>query len=329
MGERRHFKAKRTSLFGSENEENPPEDNSFKTSSKLTINKNELKSINYGDWWKPTEKASVVEIKPSFFGRTRVVDNFSLNEIEGFKDRPMDSNAINDNETGNLSGNIPDKIEALSEKTHETLQELHSSRSVRFEDKIKDDRSDSEHNDIVEEAENRAKERQQQQTSRKESNKYLDRSGRSSPPKNEMAHSTTDNSNEAQKELLERKMSERAPEFPSPLPPWPIAKTTQSRSPLTPRFVPNLEKKFSFQKSCNQIEFPRYTPEEMRRARPAMVDSRNKKCTWMPSLAADFVSQSDVGKKSAPRRNKQTSPRYTNGVYLSPYPKLTAPYAID
>nr|CDS32744.1 expressed protein [Hymenolepis microstoma] len=149
------------------------------------------------------------------------------------------------------------------------------------------------------------------------------------PSNFEMAHLTINDSNESQKELLGRKMAETAPETPSLRPPWFTEElATPTRTFLSQRPKPESEKKFSFQRSSNQIEFPSYTPEEMQSARPAMIDARNKKCTWMPNLAPEFVAQNSVGKRSIPL-DKRASPRYANDVNLPPYPKLTAPYAMD
>ncbi|VDO08350.1 unnamed protein product [Rodentolepis nana] len=130
------------------------------------------------------------------------------------------------------------------------------------------------------------------------------------PSNFEMTHLTINDSNESQKELLGRKMAERAPETPSLRPPWfteELATTTRASFNQHPK--PDSEKKFSFQRSSNQIEFPSYTPEEMQSARPTIIDARNKKCTWMPNLAPEFVAQSDVGKKSIPLE-KRAFPRY-------------------
>lgn len=84
-------------------------------------------------------------------------------------------------------------------------------------------------------------------------------------PNFEMVHLTLDDSNECQKELLGRKMVEREPEAPSLRPPWFTEElAAPTRTTLSQRTKSESEKKCIFQRSCNQIEFPSYTPEEMR-----------------------------------------------------------------
>lgn len=78
----------------------------------------------------------------------------------------------------------------------------------------------------------------------------------------ELTRPTTDESGEAHKELLERRMSERPPATHTVRPPWhteerSISKVVSSQSRSDP-------KRWNFQRTCNQIDFPSYTAEEMR-----------------------------------------------------------------
>ena len=138
--------------------------------------------------------------------------------------------------------------------------------------------------DIIEAAKNRAIERQlMKQNSRSsikdqseltdfENNlikKYTEKSEDSfrkeSPAEFVLPRLTTDDSTEAKKELLGRRMTERAPETQSIRPPW-FTEEKQNSTHLVVNSKTNSanDNKRSLLRSCNQIDFPSYTAEEMR-----------------------------------------------------------------
>ncbi|VDK38656.1 unnamed protein product [Taenia asiatica] len=242
-----------------------------------------------------------------------------------------------------------------------SLTSTQSNASVHFETEKGLDDLGSSGTDIIEKAKTRAKERQMLKSEQKNQEeadghsyltdletslikKYTAKNHNSSPmgPSTmlEVTQPMTDESGETQKELLERRMSERPPATHTVRPPWyteekSISKLVSSQSKSEP-------KKWSFQRTCNQIDFPSYTAEEMRGARPTIImEPRHKKCTWMPSLAPEVVAESQVGRRSISSRlsrsgslkangaSSKKSPHRANDVNLPPYPKISAPYAMD
>ncbi|VDD81626.1 unnamed protein product [Mesocestoides corti] len=152
---------------------------------------------------------------------------------------------------------------------------------------------------------------------------------------------TADNTNQTQKELLERRMSERPPESHTVRPPWFTEEKKSHRSAPNSKTKPGPEQNWGFQRTCNQIDFPTYSAKEMRDARPIVVGSRHEKCSWMPSLAPDFIAEKrNVGRplsdkllpsgdSAAGRASTSIVSRNANDVNIPPYPKISAPYAMD
>lgn len=138
--------------------------------------------------------------------------------------------------------------------------------------------------DIIEEAKSRARERyllKQKSPSSQNDQSHLtdfesnllqkyagkgeDASSTDNPALFALTRPTTDDSTEAQKELLERRMTERPPETQSVRPPW-FTEEKQNCNPLVanPKTKQEKNNKKGFLRSCNQIDFPSYTAEEMR-----------------------------------------------------------------
>ncbi|EUB59644.1 hypothetical protein EGR_05543 [Echinococcus granulosus] len=300
MKGKRHFLTKRTSLFGSENEENVADCASSSISSPKAA------SLN-------NNASGKAEPRPEG-GQKDFLRNAQPNRFVHFETDTPAEKSLNDLGSGDI--------------------------------------------DIIEEAKYRAKERQMLKRDQKnheetdshsyltdlESSliqKYAEKKHDSRPmdPSSalELTRPTTDDSGKAQKELLELRMSERPPVTHTVQPPWyiegkPTHKIVSPQSKSEP-------KKWNFQRTCNQIDFPSYTAEEMRGARPTiMMDSRHKKCTWMPSLAPEVVAESQVGRRSISSKlspseslegNEASSSRRANDVNLPTYPKMSAPYAMD
>ncbi|KAM3181810.1 hypothetical protein ACTXT7_013629 [Hymenolepis weldensis] len=341
MSGKRHFSTKRTSLFGSENEKDSQLPDLSKNFAKSTIFNKAQKSFNYGDWWRPMDRNSTSDTKPQneaqFYGRQRLTDSTLLCDIEGFKNGLATSDTINCSNSNNKANSSTSKEVPLDKNIYEVNGQSSCINNAVLSDNEKLSDFESAHGDIMD-AKNCSKERHQQEDFCENSkNHFINSENFNNSSQNngfmvpnfEMVHLTLNDSNESQKELLGRKMVEREPEAPSLRPPWFTEELAAStRTTLGQRIKPESEKKCSFQRSCNQIEFPSYTPEEMRSARPVMIDARSRKSTWMPSLAPEFVAQNNFGKRPI-LQEKKASPRCAKDINLPPYPKLTAPYAMD
>ncbi|KAL5111865.1 hypothetical protein TcWFU_003910 [Taenia crassiceps] len=285
-----------------------------------------------------------------------------MSEIAGFHNGAVDGNSSDGPEATSLNNSGSGKTElgpAGDQKGSPTKTQ--PSVSVHFGTGKGLDDLRSGDTDIIEKAKTRAKERQLMKKEQEnhegtgghsfltdlESSlikKYTAKNheSRAMDPSTalELTRPMTDESDGAQKELLERRMSERPPVTHTVQPPWytedkSIGKIVSSQSKSDPI-------KWNFQRTCNQIDFPSYTAEEMRGARPTIImEARHKKCTWMPSLAPEVVAESQVGRRSicsklsssesleATEAPSTKSPRRANDVNLPPYPKISAPYAMD
>ncbi|CDS40086.1 hypothetical protein EmuJ_000765000 [Echinococcus multilocularis] len=282
---------------------------------------------------------------------------------QGFHNGVVGASTL-DEQAASLNNNASGKAELRPEGGQKDfLRNTQPNRFVHFETE-KDMPAEESLNDlgsgdidIIEEAKYRAKERQMLKRDQKnheetdshsyltdlESSliqKYAEKKHDSRPMDSssalELTRPTTDDSGKAQKELLELRMSERPPVTHTVQPPWyiegkPTHKIVSPQSKSEP-------KKWNFQRTCNQIDFPSYTAEEMRGARPTiMMDSRHKKCTWMPSLAPEVVAESKVGRSISSKlsrgesleENEASSSRRADDVSLPTYPKMSAPYAMD
>ncbi|VDM18725.1 unnamed protein product [Hydatigera taeniaeformis] len=263
-------------------------------------------------------------------------------------------------EATSLSSSASGKIEMgpSDQKSYPLTTQANAAAHLENEKDLSDLGSGDAH--IMEEAKKRAKERQmlkREQRSHGETSghayltdlessllqKYAvknhDPSHSDSQTGLELTRPTTDGSGEAQKELLERRMRERSPVMHTIRPPWfteekSISKMVRSQNTSD-------SKKWDFQRTCNQIDFPSYTVEEMRSARPKTItEARHKKCTWMPNLAPEVIAESQVGRRSTSNkishngsiesnRFSTKSPRRANDVNLPAHSKVPAPYAMD